>query len=339
MLSRWLRLLLLFELFAYGLLSASLLRQAGWSLPAALLLVVTLALLLRVWPVLMLHGFARLHAQSLARKNAGSATHAAGANGQLPWVLLLREMYALLRVFLHVTLEPLLLRKDAPGAARSARPARSQPTAPAASALPMLLVHGYLCNRGGWWWLKSRLEAAGRQVATVTLEPVYGDIDGYAEQIAQRVNWLCQQTGSAQVVLVGHSMGGLASLAYLRRYGEERVAQLVTLGTPHRGSAAAVLGLGRNAMQMRPGSSWLQALHAAFAELPLQLPCVAYYSMQDDMVLPPANAVAVLAGAQIDNRQLPPMGHLEMLVSPFVLAELLRVTDNWPQETWEDANA
>jgi triacylglycerol lipase len=34
-----------------------------------------------------------------------------------------------------------------------------------ASAQPMLLVHGYGCNRGIWWWLRPRLEAAGHVVA------------------------------------------------------------------------------------------------------------------------------------------------------------------------------
>lgn len=62
------------------------------------------------------------------------------------------------------------------------------------------------------------------------------------------------------LLLVGHSMGGLVARAYLRRYGELRVARLITLGTPHRGSLLAHLGIGRNARQMEPGSVWLREL-------------------------------------------------------------------------------
>ena len=63
------------------------------------------------------------------------------------------------------------------------------------------------------------------------------------------------------MTLVGHSMGGLVSRAYLRRYGSARVAGLVTLGTPHRGSMLAwVLG-GESVSQLRPDCQWLAALN------------------------------------------------------------------------------
>lgn len=142
----------------------------------------------------------------------------------------------------------------------------------------LLLVHGYGCNRGFWWWLKPRLEARGLQVATLTLEPLLGSISGYTEQLAQRVNRLCQETGAARVWLVGHSMGGLACLAYLARYGEARVQGLITLGSPHGGTHMARLGPGRNCEEMRPGSLWLRQLADDFALLPLRVPLIAAWS-------------------------------------------------------------
>lgn len=59
-------------------------------------------------------------------------------------------------------------------------------------------------------------------------------------------------TGSEKVVLVGHSMGGLASREYLQNSaiyqsdGEHHVAKLLTIGTPHGGSNATFLGFGLN---------------------------------------------------------------------------------------------
>ena len=50
----------------------------------------------------------------------------------------------------------------------------------------LLLVHGYGCNRGAWWWLRARLERAGYVVATLNLEPPNVAIDHYAEAIDGR---------------------------------------------------------------------------------------------------------------------------------------------------------
>jgi len=46
-------------------------------------------------------------------------------------------------------------------------------------------------------------------------------------------------THADKVILVGHSMGGLAAREYIRQFGGDDVAKLVTIGTPHLGSTAA----------------------------------------------------------------------------------------------------
>ncbi|MFZ4707456.1 MAG: choice-of-anchor D domain-containing protein [Bacteroidales bacterium] len=50
-------------------------------------------------------------------------------------------------------------------------------------------------------------------------------------------------TGSDKVILVGHSMGGLAIREYIREYFSDRqdVAKIVTIGTPHYGSNLAAI--------------------------------------------------------------------------------------------------
>jgi pimeloyl-ACP methyl ester carboxylesterase len=57
-----------------------------------------------------------------------------------------------------------------------------------------------------------------------------------------------QKTGRDKVVLVGHSMGGLASREYIENYtqpdGKDHVAKLFTIGTPHGGSDATITSLG-----------------------------------------------------------------------------------------------
>ena len=77
----------------------------------------------------------------------------------------------------------------------------------------VVLVHGFVCNRGLWTpWLR---ELRRRQVpyATVNLEPVFGSIDDYAPLIDDAVARATAATGQPPL-LVGHSMGGNFAMVY-----------------------------------------------------------------------------------------------------------------------------
>jgi len=179
--------------------------------------------------------------------------------------------------------------------------------------VPVLLVHGYLCNRGLWWWLRRRLRARHFAVATVDLEPPLAGLDELAARLAERVESVLVETGAAQVVLVTHSMGGLVSRAYLRAHGTSRVAGMVTLAAPHHGTRLARLGWGRNARELRPGSAWLRSLNAQ--PVPA-IPLRSVWTPDDEMLAPPDTArlpgvrETILAG----------LGHVAMVFSPRVLA-------------------
>jgi triacylglycerol esterase/lipase EstA (alpha/beta hydrolase family) len=165
----------------------------------------------------------------------------------------------------------------------------------AAERLPVLLIHGYFCNRALWRPMAARLVAAGHAVDAVDLEPPFASIDDYAPRIAAAVDALRARTGAARVALVGHSMGGLAARAYLRACGDGAVACVVTLGTPHRGTVHATFGRGRNVRQMRRDSEWLRAL--ASDEPPERLArFTVVLSWQDNIVAP--QAIQTLPGAR-----------------------------------------
>lgn len=54
--------------------------------------------------------------------------------------------------------------------------------------------------------------------------------------IGEAVKLIKDATGSDKVILVGHSMGGLAARAYVQYYQPDDVAGIVTINTPHLGS-------------------------------------------------------------------------------------------------------
>lgn len=179
---------------------------------------------------------------------------------------------------------------------------------------PLLLVHGFLCNGAFWWFLKRYLCRFGiTRLFTVNLEPLMGDIDGYAEQIADRVAYIRRQTGRQKVILVAHSMGGLAARAYLGHRGsEDCIEKLITLGTPHHGTQHGRFLLGKNVRQMRPGSRWLTALNAIAPQT--NTPITSIYSCHDNVVAPQDSSM--LVGAR--NIPLVGIGHLAMAISTSV---------------------
>lgn len=179
---------------------------------------------------------------------------------------------------------------------------------------PVLLVHGYGVSRGIWWLLRRRLEAAGHTVATVSLVPPYTSLGKLVPQLNQRIEEVCATTGSRQVTLIAHSMGGLVCRSYLARHGNERVDRLLTLATPHQGTALARIGIGQNAREMEPGSLWLTDMAAE----PLKIPVISLRNPYDNYAMPQDKQR--LPGA-IDI-ELPATGHLAILYDSRI-AELL----------------
>ncbi len=201
--------------------------------------------------------------------------HRLGPAGALR--VFLREVVDSVRVFQW--LQPWLARRPLPGEATGSQPA--------GAPVPVVLVHGFLCNRQMWRPFAGWLAKRGHAVQGVDLEPVFGSIDAYVPVLAAAVEALRERTGAERVALVCHSMGGLAARAYLRAQPDAPVAAVVTIGTPHRGTFHARLGQGANARQMRPDSRWLQAL--AKSEGPaLRARFTVIFSHHDNIVVPQA---------------------------------------------------
>lgn len=160
-----------------------------------------------------------------------------------------------------------LLRGDrVPPAAGIATPRVDEATA--APRAPVLLLHGYLANRGSVHLLERRLHERGYVVISYRIGGLnLGDIRDAAGLIARKVESLVAQTSVQRVDVIGHSMGGLVGLYYLKRLGgRHRMRKLILLGTPATGTWSAVLGLvtaplGRAITQLLPGNAFLKELH------------------------------------------------------------------------------
>lgn len=193
--------------------------------------------------------------------------------------------------------------------------------------LPALLIHGYGCNSGYWHPLSKALLKANIAHHAIDLEPVIGGIDEYVLPIHQAVERLCAHTGHDKIVIVAHSMGGLAARAYLRVHGSRRIAKLITLGTPHHGTGLAHFGVGLNTHQMRwtateqegRASEWLRKLASDENPSTYRL-FVSIYSHHDNIISPQTSSH--LPGAK--NIELHAIGHVALALHPHVQAQVIR---------------
>jgi thioesterase domain-containing protein len=183
----------------------------------------------------------------------------------------------------------------------------------------VLLVHGFLCNRGLWASVAPALSERGYEVHALSLEPVWGSIEDYSEAMQQAIEGLLK--AHANLVIIGHSMGGLVARQALRKLdaqGRARVARIITLGTPHLGTVHAQFGFGKNAAQMRRESPWLRDLFAEeLARGGLGVPSTVVLSYHDNIVAPQALAWPH-PEAQQEIIELAGVGHLSLALDPQV---------------------
>jgi triacylglycerol lipase len=127
---------------------------------------------------------------------------------------------------------------------------------------PILLIHGYMNHGSVWRFFKKRLEKLGLgPIYTINLGHPFQSISSYAEKVKAEAELIAKETGRKDLILIGHSMGGLVSLAYgLRLAPPGSITDIITLGSPLLGTPMAWLGLGINAREMRPRSSFLNEL-------------------------------------------------------------------------------
>lgn len=243
-------------------------------------------------------------------------SRAPGANA-LWWRSLLSEYRASVRVFLWQ--QPRAKHFGVQLAPAGLPPSSSSTVK---SRIPVLLVHGYLCNQRVWDVMTRSLRRAGHPVMALNLEPLFASIDSYAPHVEQAVMELCRQTGAEKVALIGHSMGGLAIRAWMRAYGSNHVARVITLGTPHVGTQIARHTRTTNGKQMAWQSAWLQALAASETAATRSLMRIGL-TPQDNIVYPQREQA--LEGVPITVFE--GLGHLELCLSSAVIVWVLQQLD------------
>lgn len=150
---------------------------------------------------------------------------------------------------------------------------------------PIVLVHGYLGHPAMFRPLVRLMRRAGLGPARCVGYPsTRCTLDEIVLRIAAVVQPLAEE---GPVDLVGHSLGAVASRAYLRCFGgAEHVRRFVSLGGPHAGTALYRLTPPNLWDVLDPDGPWVHRLTGG----PEPVPTTVVRSRYDHHVVPPVRA-------------------------------------------------
>lgn len=199
------------------------------------------------------------------------------------------------------------------------------PALPGGRGLHVVLVHG-LCHNGSAWTLfRPGLVRAGfGNVHVHAYDSCTRDFTAAVAGLRDILHGIYGPRPDARVVLVGHSLGGLVCRRIAGHEDfRERLAGLVTLGTPHQGSVLARLGWGAVAPHLIPGG----AVPREVERVPDPVcPRLALLSPVDDFVFPLHCLDPGRDGWKLEFT--PPMSHVAMLYSPWVRRRVIRFLES-----------
>jgi pimeloyl-ACP methyl ester carboxylesterase len=193
---------------------------------------------------------------------------------------------------------------------------------PLAARIPVVLVHGLVDNRSIFAVMRRSLRRRGfATVCSWNYSPLLRDVQRGARDLGAHIARICEQTGHDRVHVVGHSLGGLIARYHVQcQDGDQRVDQLVTLGTPHQGSLLAHVLPTPLVRQLRPGSALLQEL--ARPAPGCRTPITAIYSDLDQMVLPTSAGRCEHPDLATRNLLVRGVGHMSLPIHRQVVDEV-----------------
>jgi triacylglycerol esterase/lipase EstA (alpha/beta hydrolase family) len=136
-------------------------------------------------------------------------------------------------------------------------------------------------------------------------------VAGMSRALARYVERVLKANQAEQVDIVAHSLGGVvARLAILDCGLESKVRTLVTMGTPHQGTAQVRYVDTRLTRELHPDSPTIQRLQDA--RWPKGVRGVTFWSKNDLLILPPTAA----AEPGTDRIDMSPFTHFSYLIDP-----------------------
>jgi len=185
---------------------------------------------------------------------------------------------------------------------------------------PILLIHGYLHGSSGWLYHRHRFKKEGfESVFTINLGSPFATIEHHAETVQKMVEEIAHITGQREIILIGHSMGGLVASYYASEMARS-VTHVITLGSPLEGSFTGYLNLGKDAVEMRYRSPFIMRFREGLKKIN-HVKFLHIGSYCDELVIPASSAI-IKDLPHHENVQFH-VGHVAFLYSPHTFTLML----------------
>ncbi len=197
----------------------------------------------------------------------------------------------------------------------------------------VILLQGFLTTPAALDPVRRRLTAAGLSSAVAPLGGLRGQyqtgrVVGCARRLAE---WLAGRDPQRPPPwIVAHSMGGIIARHAVQAIGVDS-AGVITMGTPHRGTPTAWIGLllgplSRAPLDLMPLAGTIRRLNRL--PWPDAVPLLSITGGADLLTPRPFGRLP-LRGPRIETRHHRGLGHTELLQADAVLADLAGALDGW----------
>ncbi|MGE4572807.1 MULTISPECIES: esterase/lipase family protein [Parachlamydia] len=109
---------------------------------------------------------------------------------------------------------------------------------------PILFLHGFADRSSAWIFYRWYFARKGYSVHFLNFGSPFHSIEEYGARVKEKAEQIAKESGTDQLNIVGHSMGGLVASYYATDLAPAAsVKKIVTLGTPLVGTKVASLGV------------------------------------------------------------------------------------------------
>lgn len=132
-------------------------------------------------------------------------------------------------------------------------------------SIPVFLIPDFVLTKSSMYVLFLMLRNRGfENIFILNPLPFFGKIEEIADNISKNIKEICEVLGKNEIVLIGHSVGGVLA-KYISHKEDElglKVSKCITLGTPHMGTKLAYLfPFAQSVKQVRPNSPLIKLLY------------------------------------------------------------------------------
>lgn len=189
---------------------------------------------------------------------------------------------------------------------------------------PLILIHGLAGSPGNFAPIRVWLSMHRPRPIHVFDYRAYADMFPAADAFGLWLDALfARYAEDVQFEILAHSMGGLITrLALLDAQRIDRIAQVLTLGTPHQGTNLARLGGSTYLRQLQVNSPVFETLSER-EQAPLPYPLTSIWTERDILVLPSYHATMPGHPSYAMHQST----HLSWLLHPRMIDEVFNILD------------